>query len=202
MRRIVLASTSPYRKQLLQQLHLPFVTASPLFDEEIDQGIAPEVLVRHLALQKALSLTRHFPDALIIGADQVFVDPHKRILGKPGTFERACEQLKVMSGSSHAFYTGIAIVDSASGKTAVDHGQFRVSLRPLSEAQIRFYLEREQPFDCAGSFRIEGLGIALMERMEGEDYTCLVGLPLIRLTQLLARFGVDVLQPPATAESA
>lgn len=195
MRRIVLASTSPYRKQLLQQLQLPFVTATPLFEEEIDQGIAPEVLVRHLALQKAQSLTRHFPEALIVGADQVFVDPHKRILGKPGNFERACEQLKVMSGNSHTFYTGIAVVDSASGKSAVDHGQFRVTLRPLNDLQIRTYLQREQPFDCAGSFRIEGLGIALMEKMEGDDYTCLIGLPLLRLTQLLVRFGIDPLTP-------
>lgn len=197
MRKIVLASTSPYRKQLLQQLQLPFVAASPVFEEELDQGIAPEVLVRHLALQKALSLVRHFPDALIIGADQVFVDPRKRILGKPGTFEQACHQLQGMAGSSHAFYTGIAVVDSASGKSAVDHDVFRVTLRALSDEQIHAYLERERPFDCAGSFRIEGLGIALMERMEGDDYTCLIGLPLIRLTQLLGRFGIDVLAPRA-----
>lgn len=193
MRPLVLASTSPYRRQLLQQLQLPFVCAAPLYPEEMDQEVAPELLVRHLALHKAESLKAQFPEALIIGSDQVFVDPRKRILGKPGTFAQAVAQLKLMSGKSHAFYTGIAVVDAANGLVAVDHAIFSVTLRPLSEEQIRAYLSREQPFDCAGSFKIEGLGIGLMERMEGEDYTSLIGLPLIKLTGLLQQFGIDVL---------
>jgi len=193
MRQIVLASSSPYRKELLQQLGIRFVAASPICFEEIDPEIAPELVVRHLALRKAESLAAHFPDALIIGSDQVCVDPRKRILGKPGSFELAFQQLKGMAGRSHSFYTGIAIHDSRSGRSAVDHGVFGVTLRKLSDEQIRYYLLKEQPFDCAGSFRIEGLGIALMERLEGDDYSCLIGLPLIRLTTMLREFEVDVL---------
>lgn len=193
MRQIVLASSSPYRKQLLQQLGVKFVTASPPYFEEIDQQIAPELQVRHLALHKAKSLIQHFPDALIIGADQLFTDPRQRILGKPGSYELALQQLKGMSGRTCTFYTGIAVVDSQTEECSVEHVCFNVTLRRLSEEQIRSYLLREQPFDCAGAFRIEGLGIALMERMEGSDYTALIGLPLIRLTTLLQDFGVDVL---------
>lgn len=193
MRQIVLASTSPYRKQLLQQLGLKFVTASPVCFEEIDQEISPELQVRHLALRKAESLAGHFPDALIIGADQLFVDPRLRILGKPGSYELAMQQLKGMSGRSHTFYTGIAIYDSRNRKSLVEHDSFSVTLKRLDADRIRYYLLKEQPFDCAGSFRIEGLGIALMEKMEGDDYTCLIGLPLIRLTRMLGEFGIDVL---------
>jgi len=117
MRPIVLASTSPYRRQLLQQLQLPFVAAVPRFEETIDQGVAPELLVRHLAAGKAESLATLHPEALIIGADQVFVDPRKRILGKPGDTEAAEAQLKAMAGRSHSFYTGIAVHDSCTGET-------------------------------------------------------------------------------------
>jgi septum formation protein len=193
MRSIVLASTSPYRRQLLQQLAIPFVSASPIYQEEIDQGVAPELLVKHLAFHKAESLKKHFPDALIIGADQVFVDPRKRILGKPGTFERAVEQLRSMVGRTHTFYTGLAVYDSATEEAEVDFVTYSVSLRNLSDEQVRAYVRRESPLDCAGSFKIEGLGIGLMEKMEGEDYTSLIGLPLIRLTEILGRFGVEVL---------
>lgn len=193
MRQIVLASTSPYRRQLLQQLQIPFVTASPLCFEEVDQSLAPELVVRHLSLQKATSLAKHFPDALIIGSDQVFVDARKRILGKPGSVEAAFSQLRVMSGRCHSFFTGVAVVDSRSGESMFDHDVFSVTLKNLSDEQIRNYLERDRPFDCAGSFKIEGLGIALMEKMEGNDYTSLIGLPLIKVCQMLSRFDVDVL---------
>lgn len=193
MRQIVLASSSPYRKSLLQQLGIKFVSASPPYFEEIDPLISPELQVRHLALRKAESLASHFPDALIIGSDQLFTDPRQRILGKPGTYELALQQLKTMAGKRCTFYTGVAIFDSASGARAVEHGSFSVTLRSLSDDQLRHYLLKEQPFDCAGSFRIEGLGITLMEKMEGDDYTCLIGLPLIRLTAMLKEFGVDVL---------
>jgi 7-methyl-GTP pyrophosphatase len=193
MRQLVLASTSPYRKQLLQQLGIPFVTASPLYFEELDQAVAPELLVKHLALHKAESLKKHFPEALIIGADQVFVDPRRRILGKPGSPERAVEQLRAMAGRSHSFYTGIAVCDAAADTFATDFGVFTVTLRELSDAQIQAYVEQENPVDCAGSFKIEGLGIALMERLQGDDYTTLIGLPLIKLTRMLEQFGVPVL---------
>ena len=193
MRQLVLASTSPYRKQLLQQLGLPFVTASPLFFEELDQSVAPELLVKHLAQHKAESLQKHFPEALIIGADQVFVDPRRRILGKPGTPERAVEQLKAMVGRSHTFYTGLAVFDAAAGTVATDFDTFCVTLRQLNDAQLHAYVARENPVDCAGSFKIEGLGIALMEGLQGQDYTTLIGLPLIKLTRLLEQSGIQVL---------
>ena len=193
MRSIVLASTSPYRKQLLQQLQIPFVAASPVYQEEIDQEVAPELLVRHLAFHKAESLRRHFPQSLIIGADQVFVDQRHRILGKPGDFATAAEQLRAMAGRSHTFYTGLAVLDAESGESQVDFVTFSVTLRALTEEEIDSYLRRETPLDCAGSFKIEGLGIALMEKMEGEDYTSLIGLPLIKLSEILRRFGLNVL---------
>lgn len=194
MKMVVLASTSPYRMQLLRQLGLPFHVAAPQFEEHIDQAIAPELLVKHLAGHKARSLAESYPDALIIGADQVFVNSQGQILGKPGNFETAVRQLRSMAGKTHTFFTGISVYDSTSGEALTDFVTYRVTLRPLSEDQIRNYLRRENPVDCAGSFKIEGLGIALMSRLEGEDYTSLIGLPLIKLTDFLAYFGVHVLQ--------
>jgi septum formation protein len=193
MRTIVLASTSPYRLQLLRQLGLPFQVAAPIFQERLDQSVSPELLVRHQALHKAQSLAGRYPDALIIGADQVFVDARHRIVGKPGSVEQAIAQLLEMQGRTHVFYTGVAVHDSASGAHFATCETFNVTLRSLSEAQVRSYVERENPIDCAGSFKIEGLGIALMEKMEGRDYTSLIGLPLIRLVEILKQFGVDVL---------
>ncbi|MEJ2201607.1 MAG: Maf family nucleotide pyrophosphatase [Desulfuromonadaceae bacterium] len=193
MRTLVLASTSPYRLQLLRQLGLPFQVAAPLFEEQIDQDIDPKLLVKHLASHKAKSLAERYPDALIIGSDQVFVDGRDRVLGKPGSVEAACLQLREMSGRSHAFYTGLALFDSQSGQMQTEVATYSVTLRKLNAEQIARYVKRENPVDCAGSFKIEGLGIALMERMEGEDYTALIGLPLIKLTTMLARCGVAVL---------
>jgi septum formation protein len=193
MRTIVLASTSPYRLQLLRQLGLPFQVAAPLFEEKIDQEIAPELLVKHLASHKAKSLADRFADALIIGADQVFVDGRGKVLGKPGSVEGARAQLREMSGRSHTFYTGVTLFDSRSGEAQTSVVTFTVTLKRLNREQIARYIERENPVDCAGSFKIEGLGIALMERMDGTDYTALIGLPLIKLTEMLGRFGVEVL---------
>jgi septum formation protein len=193
MREIVLASTSPYRRQLLEQLQLPFVTAVPRFEEVLDQGVAPELLVKHLALGKAESLAPLHPEALIIGADQVFVDPRNRILGKAGTFGLAVEQLKAMAGRTHTFYTGVAVHDALTGESVADFATYTVTLRKLTDEQIEAYVRRENPVDCAGSFKIEALGIALMEKMEGDDYTSLIGLPLTRLVRLLEKFGVQVL---------
>ena len=193
MRQIVLASTSPYRRQLLEQLQIPFVVAAPEFEEHIDAGVAPALLVRHLAAGKAQSLCEQYPDALIIGSDQVFADQRGRPLGKPGNLATAVSQLQQMAGRTHTFYTGLALVDSRSGEIQTDCAEFSVSFRALSDSQIDNYLRRERPFDCAGSFKIEGLGIALMERMAGDDYNALIGLPLIKLVTMLEAAGVNIL---------
>jgi septum formation protein len=193
MRTLILASTSPYRLQLMRQLGLSFQVAAPLFKEQLDQSVSPELLVRHQALQKARSLAERYPDALIIGADQAFVDSRHRVMGKPGDSEQAVAQLMEMQGRAHVFYTGLALFDSASDAYQATCETFTVTLRPLTEAQVRAYVDRENPVDCAGSFKVEGLGIALMEKMAGDDYTTLIGLPLIRLTDMLGEFGVAVL---------
>ncbi len=193
MRTLILASTSPYRLQLLRQLELAFQVAAPLYRESLDGSIAPELFVKHQALQKARSLKEKYPDALIIGSDQVFIDARQRMLGKPGGVEQAVSQLMEMQGRRHTFYTGLAIYDSRNGDQAVEFETYAVRLRPLTVEQVRNYVSRENPLDCAGSFRIEGLGIALMEEMEGADYTTLIGLPLIRLVDMLNRFGIEVL---------
>ena len=193
MRKLVLASTSPYRRLLLKQLQLPFVAVAPDYVETIDPHLSPALLVRHLALGKAHSLLEQYPDALIIGSDQVFVDQRGRALGKPGSFDAAFTQLKQMAGRTHNFYTGLALVDGRTGTHQCDYATFSVTLRPLSDQQIRAYLQREQPYDCAGSFKIEGLGIALMEKMAGDDYNSLIGLPLIKLVSMLEQAGLSVL---------
>lgn len=192
MRKLVLASTSPYRRELLERLGLPFEAAAPRFDEQIDQGITPEDLVRNLALGKALSLAAEFPGAVIIGSDQVFVAAGE-IIGKPGSPEKAFEQLRRMSGASQTFYTGLAVVDTLSGKSLTSCVPFTVTLRQLADDEIRNYIRRENPLNCAGSFMIEGLGIALMEKLEGTDFTSLIGLPLIQLITLLRQVGINPL---------
>ncbi len=193
MRSVVLASTSPYRMQLMRQLGIPFHMAPPLYREQVDQGIDPELLVKHLAFHKARSLAEKYPAALILGADQVFTDPRGQIHGKPGDFAEAAAQLREMAGKTHTFYTGVSLFDAVSGQSVTDCDTYAVTLRRLSAEQIQSYLEREKPFDCAGSFKIEGLGISLMERLAGNDYTTLIGLPLIKVVDFLARFGVKVL---------
>lgn len=194
-RSLILASTSPYRQQLLQQLRLPFTAAAPRGEEFLDQTIAPELLVKHLALQKATSLRDAYDDALIIGSDQVFVNPRGTIIGKPGSAAAARRQLQAMSGKTHRFYTGIALYDCLSKRSLTEYVSYSVTLRELSPEQIAYYIEQENPIDCAGSFKIEGLGISLMAKMSGEDYTSLIGLPLVRLTSMLQEFGVDPLSP-------
>ena len=193
MRTLVLASTSPYRLQLMRQLELNFHVAAPLYKERMDPSVSAELLVKHQALQKAKSIANKYDDALIIGSDQVLVDARHRVLGKPGSPEKAIEQLLEMQGHKHTFYTGLAIYDSASGEHLSEFDTFSVSLRKLTEAQIKHYVAKENPVDCAGSFKIEGLGIAFMEKMSGNDYTCLIGLPLILLVNMLNHFGVEVL---------
>ncbi|MDH3998881.1 MAG: Maf family nucleotide pyrophosphatase [Desulfuromonadales bacterium] len=193
MRTLILATTSPYRLQLMRQLELPFHVDSPLYKERMDQSVSAELLVKHQSLHKAKSLAYKYDDALIIGSDQVFVDARHRVLGKPGTPEKAVEQLMEMQGRKHTFYTGLSVLDSASGESLSEVASFSVSMRTLTQEQIENYVARENPVDCAGSFKVEGLGIALMEQMEGSDYNCLIGLPLILMVNMLSHFGVEVL---------
>ncbi|MEA5112827.1 MAG: nucleoside triphosphate pyrophosphatase [Geobacteraceae bacterium] len=194
MRPIVLASTSPFRRELMERLGIPFETAEPVFEEIVEQGEEPAELVKRLALGKAMSLAGAYPDALIIGSDQVFVSGGG-IIGKPGSVERAREQLRMMSGGTHTFHTGLAVVDTASGAMHAVSIPFTVTLRDLSDEEIDEYIRRDDPIYCAGSFKIEGLGIALMERLEGDDFTSLIGLPLISLVSILRKLRVNPLAP-------
>ena len=193
MKKIILASSSLYRQQLLRQLQLPFLAATPDFVEEIDPNVAPALLVRHLALGKAQSLTDVYPDALIIGSDQLFVDQRGRPVGKAGSMEKAFQQLRQMAGKTHCFYTGLALLDSRTDTVQTDYATFSVTFRELSDEQIYDYLQREKPYDCAGSFKIEGLGIALIDKMAGEDYNSLIGLPLIKLVSMLEIAGIKII---------
>lgn len=191
-RPLVLASTSPFRRELLARLGLPFTALPPVADETPLPGETAPTLVARLAEAKARSLAAPQPHALIIGSDQVAV-LDGQILGKPGNHARAVAQLSAAAGRSVTFYTGLCLLDSASGRTQTLVEPFRVVFRPLTPAQIDAYLQREQPYQCAGSFKSEGLGIALFERLDGDDPNSLIGLPLIRLITLLANEGIAVL---------
>ncbi|MDC5840786.1 Maf-like protein [Vibrio europaeus] len=188
---LVLASTSPYRKQLLNKLAIEFDTASPAFDETPLENEAPIELVKRLAQGKAESCSVSQP-SIIIGSDQVCVI-NGNIIGKPHTREKAIEQLLDQSGQSIQFYTGLALHNTRTGLTDIKVDTFTVHFRALSKKQIENYVDKEQPFYCAGSFKSEGLGIALFERLEGKDPNTLVGLPLIDLIDMLAAQGVEVL---------
>ena len=191
-RRLLLGSTSPYRRELLQRLHIPFETAAPEFDETPLPGEAPSASAERLAIGKARSLAGRFPDALIIGSDQVASCGGTR-LDKPGNHASAVKQLRALSGQSAQFDTAVTVLDAASGKHESRVVACRVTFRPLSEEVIERYLRKEQPYDCAGSAKAEGLGIALIERIETDDPTSLIGLPLIALTAMLGRAGLPVL---------
>ena len=192
MQPLVLASTSPYRKELLQRLGLAFITAAPNVDETQRSDESAEQLVRRLSEEKARALATAFPDALIIGSDQVAVIGDE-ILTKPGTHENAVSQLQRCAGQSVTFLTGLCLFNARSGNAQIEAVPFRVHFRPLNAAQIENYLRREQPYNCAGSFKSEGLGIALFERLEGDDPATLIGLPLIRLTRMLETAGMQVI---------
>ena len=191
-RRLILASTSPFRRELLARLGLPFATQAPDADESRQSGEDAPALVARLAELKARVVARHEPAALIIGSDQAAV-LDGAIIGKPGDHERAVAQLRRASGRTVTFFTGLCLLDSASGRRQVAVDLFRVVFRRLRPEMIESYLRREQPYHCAGSFKSEGLGIALFERLEGDDPTSLIGLPLIRLTRMLEAAGVAVL---------
>ena len=188
---LVLASSSPYRRQLLEKLGLPFETISPEIDESVQPGETPQALVARLAELKARTAASRYPDALIIGSDQVAVLDNT-IIGKPGSHENAVRQLQAASGKKIIFYTGLCLLNSRTGKTQTEAIPYTVVFRQLSRQQIENYLKKEQPYNCAGSFKSEGLGIALFERFEGEDPNTLIGLPLIRLTDMLEQEAINI----------
>jgi septum formation protein len=188
-RHLVLGSTSRYRRELLERLGLPFDTAAPDFDETPLPGEKPAATALRLALGKARSLARKFPDALIIGADQV-ASRGKLRLDKPGDHATAVRQLQALSGKSARFDTAVALLDARSGRAQSRLVPCEVAFRKLSGAQIESYLRREQPYDCAASAKAEGLGIALIRRIDTDDPTSLIGLPLIALSAMLAKAGL------------
>ncbi len=189
---VILASSSPYRRRLLARLQLPFQCESPGVEELPLEGEGAAERARRLALEKAEAVAARHPTALVIGSDQV-ASIDGLIIGKPGGFDAAREQLRASSGRTVSFHTAVALIcpERAIRESHVD--LFRVHFRQLDEATITRYLEREEPYDCAGSFKWESLGIALFRRMEGDDPTSLEGLPLIALTTLLERAGHPVL---------
>jgi len=186
---LVLASTSPYRRALLERLRLPFETAAPRVDERRNSSESPQVLVLRLAEAKARAIAETYRNALIIGSDQVACIGDE-VLGKPGDREQAVAQLERASGRTLVFHTGLCLLNTMTGRAQTLVEPYRVHFRALTRQQIEGYLDREQPFDCAGSFKSEGLGIALFERVEGDDPNTLIGLPLIRLITLLESEGV------------
>ena len=189
---LVLGSTSPFRREILQKLGLPFETAAPDIDESHLENETPEQLVGRLAEAKAREVAKQYPNALIIGSDQVAVNEGE-ILGKPHTHERAIEQLQNASGKTVRFLTGLCLYNSATDNTQCEVVPFDVVFRELTLKQIDSYLKREQPYKCAGSFKSEALGITLFERLEGEDPNTLIGLPLIRLVRMLENEDFPVL---------
>jgi septum formation protein len=187
--RLVLASSSPYRRSLLARLGLPFEVCSPDINETPLAGEAPWETALRLAQEKARAVADRFGDALIIGSDQVAV-LDDQLLGKPGNFENAKKQLLAASGREVVFHTALALCNARTQRMQARVVPFAVKFRHLTEAQIERYLEREKPYDCAGSAKSEGLGIVLIERFSGDDPNALVGLPLIALTDLLREEGV------------
>ncbi len=190
--KLILASSSPYRRELLQRLGIPFEVVAPAVDETPAPGEAPQALVERLAVAKAQAVARQRADALVIGSDQVAVYDGA-IVGKPHTHDRAVEQLRAASGKTVALYTGLAVINSASGRVQSEVIPFRVVFRALSDSQIENYLRKERPYHCAGSVKSEGLGITLLERFEGDDPNALIGLPLIRLVRMLEREGLTAI---------
>ena len=191
-RTVVLGSTSPYRRELLSRLNLPFEVAAPDVDETPQAGESPRDLALRLALAKARAVAERFPQAVVIGSDQV-ADLAGQPLGKPGEHGRAVQQLRQMRGQIVVFQTALAVVCLATGFEQVDLAPVKVRFRDLSDNEIENYLQAEKPYDCAGSAKSEGLGIALLDAIENDDPTALVGLPLIRTARMLRAAGVKLL---------
>ncbi len=188
---LLLASSSPFRRELLDKLKLDFIHQSPDIDETRHQDESPTSLVMRLAREKAAALADQHPDTLVIGSDQVAL-LGDRVLGKPGTRDKAIEQLGAASGQRVTFLTGLCLLNTATGRTQTACEPFHVQFRTLRPAQIERYVDLEQPLNCAGSFKSEGLGIVLFKELEGRDPNSLIGLPLIVLTEFLASEGVQL----------
>ena len=189
--KLVLASTSPYRRELLGRLQMPFEVASPETDESPLPGESPVATAERLAVAKARAVADRYPDALIIGSDQVAYRGSERF-GKPGTAENAIAQLRAMSGKTVVFHTGLCLLNAASGRTHLRGIPTEVRFRELSDAEILRYIDKEDALNCAGSARSEGLGIALLEYLRGDDPNALVGLPLIALADMLRAEGLQL----------
>jgi septum formation protein len=191
-RTVVLGSTSRYRRELMERLRVPFTVAAPDVDETPLTGEAPKALALRLALAKARAVARLHPEAVVIGSDQV-ADLAGQPLGKPGEHDRAVAQLRQMRGQTVIFQTALAVVCLATDFEQVDLAEVRVVFRDLSDEEIEAYLQAEKPYDCAGSAKSEGLGIALLESIDNDDPTALIGLPLIRTARMLRQAGVKLL---------
>ncbi|EMI5488993.1 septum formation inhibitor Maf [Providencia stuartii] len=192
MKSIILASTSPYRQQLLKKLGLPFLAVAPNVDESAVLNESAEALVTRLAHAKAHAISKQYQQHLIIGSDQVCVIDGQ-IMGKPLNYDKAFQQLKKASGHKVTFYTGLCLLDSSTGSYQVQCELFNVYFRSLSDKEIESYLRKEEPYQCAGSFKSEGLGIVLFDRLEGRDPNTLIGLPLILLLEMLRHHGYSPL---------
>ena len=190
--KLVLASSSPFRKALLEKLHLQFETDSPNIDETPDDNESIENMVKRLSEDKAKALAAQHPNSLIIGSDQS-ASLNGQILHKPGNYEVAFKQLKAASGQSITFYTGLCLHNSSNGQSETICEPFVVKFRELTNSEIENYLKREKPYNCAGSFKSEALGISLFESMHGDDPNTLIGLPLIQLCRMLKANGLAVI---------
>jgi septum formation protein len=190
--KIILASTSPYRRELLSRLGLAFEVANPQTDETAHPGEAPEATALRLSEAKARAVAAHYPDALIIGSDQV-AEMEGRIFGKPGNHERAVTQLRELSGKTVNFFTGLCLFNARTNQAEIRGVPTLVGFRELSDSEIENYLQREPAYNCAGSAKSEGLGISLLRYMRGDDPNALVGLPLIALCEMLRNQGVNIL---------
>ena len=190
--KLILASSSPYRRELLERLKIPFEAIAPEVDESARSGETPQQLVQRLAIEKARKIAEQRSGALVIGSDQVAVyDGH--IVGKPHSHDKAVQQLRSASGKTVTLYTGLALVNADTRRVQCEVIPYRVAFRVLNEAQIESYLRKEQPYSCAGSVKSEGLGIALLEKFDGDDPNTLIGLPLIRLVRMLEHEGIRII---------
>jgi septum formation protein len=197
-RPLILGSSSPYRKELLERLRVPFRVEAPDIDESPRSGEACDALALRLACSKASAIAARFPEAVVIGSDQV-ADLDGEPLGKPGTHDRAVAQLQRMRGKTVIFQTAVAVACQATGFQASELASVKVRFRALTDEEIENYLLAETPYDCAGSAKSEGLGITLLASIENDDPTALIGLPLIRTSRLIAAAGIDLLVKKAQA---
>lgn len=188
---LILASSSPFRKELLNRLHLDYDCISPDVDETHIKGETPDEYVRRLAHLKAQTIATNHPNSVVIGSDQCAVIDGE-ILGKPGNFDNAFLQLKAAQGQTTVFHTGLCVLHQQNNFCDIDNILYHVAFRQLKDKQIIHYLKTEEPYNCAGSFKSEAYGISLFERMEGSDPTALMGLPLIRLIKMLEDAGLEV----------